>query len=174
MRRISIVLALVSSFAFVGTANALEVTETGSEELVLQWTDCADETLTAWIDRLGVTILYTAPTAIRAIKKARPELVVMADACFCEYTDHGHCGPLAQARGDKVVCQAPSTVPACATRVLSLGACPGAAPRATASRGIPYTTEVASSCGAESGVTNTISGSPLVLLFLRWRNRVKR
>jgi porphobilinogen synthase len=30
--------------------------------------------------------------AIRAIKKARPELVVMADACFCEYTDHGHCG----------------------------------------------------------------------------------
>jgi porphobilinogen synthase len=32
--------------------------------------------------------------AIRAIKKARPELVVMADACFCEYTDHGHCGIL--------------------------------------------------------------------------------
>jgi porphobilinogen synthase len=32
--------------------------------------------------------------AIRAIKKARPELVVMADACFCEYTDHGHCGVL--------------------------------------------------------------------------------
>ena len=32
--------------------------------------------------------------AIRAIKKARPELTVMADACFCEYTDHGHCGVL--------------------------------------------------------------------------------
>lgn len=32
--------------------------------------------------------------AIRAIKKARPNLVVMADACFCEYTDHGHCGVL--------------------------------------------------------------------------------
>jgi porphobilinogen synthase len=30
--------------------------------------------------------------AIRAIKKARPELVVMADSCCCEYTDHGHCG----------------------------------------------------------------------------------
>jgi porphobilinogen synthase len=30
--------------------------------------------------------------AARAIKKLRPELVVMADACFCEYTDHGHCG----------------------------------------------------------------------------------
>src|SRR5262249_41825890 len=32
--------------------------------------------------------------AIRAIKKARPGLVVMADACFCEHTDHGHCGVL--------------------------------------------------------------------------------
>jgi porphobilinogen synthase len=32
--------------------------------------------------------------AARAIKKARPKLVVMADACFCEYTDHGHCGVL--------------------------------------------------------------------------------
>ncbi len=32
--------------------------------------------------------------AIRAIKKACPQLTVMADACFCEYTDHGHCGVL--------------------------------------------------------------------------------
>jgi porphobilinogen synthase len=30
--------------------------------------------------------------AIRAIKKAVPELTVMVDACFCEYTTHGHCG----------------------------------------------------------------------------------
>jgi porphobilinogen synthase len=30
--------------------------------------------------------------AIRAIKKQTPDLVVMVDACFCEYTDHGHCG----------------------------------------------------------------------------------
>lgn len=30
--------------------------------------------------------------AIRAIKKRCPELVVAADSCFCEYTDHGHCG----------------------------------------------------------------------------------
>ena len=30
--------------------------------------------------------------AIRGIKKARPDLIVMVDACFCEYTDHGHCG----------------------------------------------------------------------------------
>jgi porphobilinogen synthase len=30
--------------------------------------------------------------AIRALKKAVPELSVIADACFCEYTSHGHCG----------------------------------------------------------------------------------
>ena len=30
--------------------------------------------------------------AVRAIKEALPELVIMADLCLCEYTDHGHCG----------------------------------------------------------------------------------
>ena len=30
--------------------------------------------------------------AIRAVKKAVPELLVMGDVCLCEYTDHGHCG----------------------------------------------------------------------------------
>lgn len=32
-------------------------------------------------------------------KQACPEMLVMADTCFCEYTDHGHCGPL-DAQGD--------------------------------------------------------------------------
>lgn len=32
------------------------------------------------------------PRAIRAIKEAVPDLVVISDMCFCEYTDHGHCG----------------------------------------------------------------------------------
>jgi porphobilinogen synthase len=32
------------------------------------------------------------PRAIRAMKSAVPELVVIADICLCEYTDHGHCG----------------------------------------------------------------------------------
>ena len=32
--------------------------------------------------------------AIRAIKKAVPELVVITDVCLCEYTSHGHCGVL--------------------------------------------------------------------------------
>jgi len=30
--------------------------------------------------------------AIKAIKDACPGLLVLADLCFCEYTDHGHCG----------------------------------------------------------------------------------
>lgn len=30
--------------------------------------------------------------AIRQIKEAYPEMIVIADTCLCEYTDHGHCG----------------------------------------------------------------------------------
>ena len=32
--------------------------------------------------------------AIRALKDASAELVVITDVCLCEYTDHGHCGVL--------------------------------------------------------------------------------
>jgi porphobilinogen synthase len=32
--------------------------------------------------------------AIRALKDAYPDLVVVSDVCLCEYTDHGHCGVL--------------------------------------------------------------------------------
>lgn len=30
--------------------------------------------------------------AIRAIKRDVPQIIVIADICMCEYTDHGHCG----------------------------------------------------------------------------------
>jgi porphobilinogen synthase len=30
--------------------------------------------------------------AVRAIKRALPEVLVATDVCLCEYTDHGHCG----------------------------------------------------------------------------------
>src|SRR5215212_6360137 len=30
--------------------------------------------------------------AVRALKEAHPNLVVIADVCLCEYTSHGHCG----------------------------------------------------------------------------------
>ena len=68
------------------------------------------------ISRLGIrgVILFGIPThkddsgssalnelgviqkAIRIIKKTNPELLVITDVCFCEYTDHGHCGILNQ------------------------------------------------------------------------------
>ena len=32
--------------------------------------------------------------AIRSIKKVAPDLLIWADVCLCEYTDHGHCGVL--------------------------------------------------------------------------------
>jgi porphobilinogen synthase len=31
-------------------------------------------------------------TAVRALKKEVPDLVVITDVCLCEYTSHGHCG----------------------------------------------------------------------------------
>jgi len=40
------------------------------------------------------------PRAIRAIKEAVPDLVVIADVCLCEYTDHGHCGVLVDGEVD--------------------------------------------------------------------------
>ncbi len=36
------------------------------------------------------------PQAIRKIKAIAPELIVISDMCFCEYTDHGHCGLINQ------------------------------------------------------------------------------
>jgi len=33
-------------------------------------------------------------TAVRAVKQAVPELLVITDVCLCEYTEHGHCGVL--------------------------------------------------------------------------------
>jgi porphobilinogen synthase len=30
--------------------------------------------------------------AIRTIKSAVPDLIIISDVCMCEYTDHGHCG----------------------------------------------------------------------------------
>ena len=37
--------------------------------------------------------------AIRLAGEVAPDLLVITDLCFCEYTDHGHCGPLAEIGG---------------------------------------------------------------------------
>ena len=39
------------------------------------------------------------PQAIRKIKAYNSNLLVISDLCFCEYTDHGHCGFLSEHRG---------------------------------------------------------------------------
>lgn len=38
--------------------------------------------------------------AIRAVRRASPELIIIADTCLCEYTSHGHCGVV---RGGEVL-----------------------------------------------------------------------
>ena len=84
--------------------------------------NAVEEARTAW--KLGVTslILFGIPdhkdaqgssawdpngpvcTALRAIKDAVPDQILLADVCLCEYTDHGHCGPLERdARGHPTV-----------------------------------------------------------------------
>jgi porphobilinogen synthase len=45
----------------------------------------------AWDDEGIVQVCTTA------IKRAVPDLLVITDVCLCEYTDHGHCGVLADA-----------------------------------------------------------------------------
>jgi porphobilinogen synthase len=36
--------------------------------------------------------------AIQKVKSAYPDLLVITDVCLCEYTDHGHCGPVKNGR----------------------------------------------------------------------------
>jgi len=43
-------------------------------------------------------------TGFKALKDALPDMLCVADVCMCEYTDHGHCGPLERdARGHVAV-----------------------------------------------------------------------
>ena len=46
-----------------------------------------DETASEAYNDSGVT-----QNAVRYIKEHYPDLIIIADVCLCEYTDHGHCG----------------------------------------------------------------------------------
>jgi len=46
-----------------------------------------DETATGAYARDGIV-----QAAIKAVRRAVPEMVIIADTCLCEYTSHGHCG----------------------------------------------------------------------------------
>jgi porphobilinogen synthase len=56
--------------------------------------------------------------AIRVCKRAAPGLLVITDLCFCEYTDHGHCGPLSEV-GGRVDVDNDATLPLLARQALS-------------------------------------------------------
>jgi porphobilinogen synthase len=56
--------------------------------------------------------------AVRLVKRVAPDLLVMTDVCFCEYTDHGHCGPLTDATG-RVDVDNDATLPLLAEQAIS-------------------------------------------------------
>ncbi|MGZ4430358.1 MAG: porphobilinogen synthase [Gaiellales bacterium] len=51
--------------------------------------DSKDEAASSAYDEGGVV-----QTAVRALRRELPELVVITDVCLCQYTSHGHCGVL--------------------------------------------------------------------------------
>jgi len=81
--------------------------------------EAAEEALAAWEEGIQSVLLFGIPAekdtlavqayaadgivqrAVRAIKKALPQMVVITDVCLCEYMSHGHCG-IAHIEGDHV------------------------------------------------------------------------
>src|ERR671920_1722537 len=66
-------------------ANAFELGVPGV--ILFGLPESKDETATGAYAERGVV-----QEAIRAVRRAAPEMVVVADTCLCEYTSHGHCG----------------------------------------------------------------------------------
>ena len=56
--------------------------------------------------------------AIRITRRQAPNLLIITDLCFCEYTDHGHCGPLSEA-GGRLDVDNDATLPLLAQQALS-------------------------------------------------------
>lgn len=81
--------------------------------------EAAAEALAAWQEGIQSVLLFGIPNhkdeqagqayaedgivqrAVRAIKAAAPQLIVITDVCLCEYMSHGHCG-IAHFEGDHV------------------------------------------------------------------------
>ena len=88
---------------------------------VFQFTveEAAREAAAAWEEGIQSVLLFGIPAkkdelarqayaengivqrAVRAIKAAVPQMVVITDVCLCEYMSHGHCG-IAHIKGDHV------------------------------------------------------------------------
>lgn len=56
--------------------------------------------------------------AVRIARKQAADLLVITDLCFCEYTDHGHCGPLSD-RGGRLDVDNDATLPLLAQQAVS-------------------------------------------------------
>jgi porphobilinogen synthase len=67
---------------------AAEAFELGIQSVLLfGLPESKDETATGAYAESGIV-----QQAIRAIRRAVPEMIIIADTCLCEYTSHGHCG----------------------------------------------------------------------------------
>ncbi len=58
-------------------------------------------------------------SAISAIKTWAPELLVISDLCFCEYTSHGHCGVIASHQQGEVIVDNDKTLDLLAQQAVS-------------------------------------------------------
>jgi porphobilinogen synthase len=77
-------------------AEATEIATAGVGALLLFGIPAdKDETGSGAYDDEGVVQM-----AVRALKEAHPDLVVITDVCLCEYTSHGHCGLLREGEVD--------------------------------------------------------------------------
>ena len=67
---------------------AIDAFELGVQAILLfGLPETKDETATGAYSESGIV-----QQAIRAVRRAVPEMVIIADTCLCEYTSHGHCG----------------------------------------------------------------------------------
>jgi porphobilinogen synthase len=77
-------------------AEVTEIAATGVRAVILFGLPASkDEFGTQAYDDEGVIQM-----AVRALKEAHPEVVVITDVCLCEYTSHGHCGVVRDGRVD--------------------------------------------------------------------------
>ncbi len=75
---------------------ATEAYEKGIRSVILFGLPAAkDETASGAYARDGIV-----QQATRAVRKAVPDMIIIADTCLCEYTSHGHCGVV---RGSEVL-----------------------------------------------------------------------
>lgn len=62
------------------------------------------------------------PRALRALRRELPDLSLWADVCLCEYTDHGHCGPVVTAHDGRFEVDNDRTLPLLARAAVTYAA----------------------------------------------------